>query len=152
MSGRTQEATTLQYELEVEIHAPREKVWSALVDEADAWWLPDFHMLGEGSVVTFDAKAGGHLVERRADGSELLWYTVQMVQTGESVHLAGYVFPEWGGPSSSLLSLRLEETDDGTLLRVHDAHFGHVTAEDLGSLESGWRSQFTDGLKRHVER
>jgi len=38
------------------IDAPRERVWQALVDETNAWWLPDFHMVGEGSVVTLGSQ------------------------------------------------------------------------------------------------
>ena len=66
----------LQYELEISMRAPRERVWGALTDEINAWWLPDFHVVGPESVVTLDARAGGGLVEALPDGGSLLWYTV----------------------------------------------------------------------------
>ena len=74
-----------------------------------------------------------------------------MVTPGESLHLAGQIFPQWGGPATSLLHLALEEQGESTVLRVTDAHHGHVSDANVQSLESGWKQLFTDGLKRHVE-
>ena len=49
------ETRAVVFELEIAIDAPRDHVWQALVDETNAWWLPDFHMVGEGSIVTLAA-------------------------------------------------------------------------------------------------
>ena len=56
MSGLELETRARKYELEITIDAPRETVWKSLTSEIDLWWLPDFRMVGEGSVVTFDAR------------------------------------------------------------------------------------------------
>jgi uncharacterized protein YndB with AHSA1/START domain len=138
--------------LQIHIDAPPERVWSALVDEIDAWWLPDFHMVGADSALSLDATAGGALIERRADGSSLLWYTITMVRSGESLHLVGHMAPEWGGPATSMLSLKLEADDTGTLLIVQDALTGAIKDSMGESTEQGWRQLFGDGLKAHVER
>ena len=151
MNATTLDARIVHYELEIAIEADREVVWSALTEETDAWWLPDFHMVGEGSVVRFDARAGGQLIETREDGGSLLWYTVQMCSPGESVHLAGHVFPQWGGPATTLLHLSLEQDGGKTVLRVHDAQHGQVSDENIRSLEEGWALLFTEGLKKYVE-
>jgi len=152
MSASETTATVRTYELEIAIDAPRDAVWRALTEEANDWWLPDFRMVGEGSVVTFEASAGGQLVERTKDGKSLLWWTVQMCTPLESLHLFGHIAPQWGGPNTTMLHLALEERAGGTLLRVQDALFGHTTETGARSLEDGWRLLFTDGLKRHVER
>ncbi len=151
MSALETNATVRTYELEIVIDATPEEVWRALTEETNAWWLPDFHMMGEGSVVTFDARAGGQLVERTEPGGSLLWYTVQMCTPHVSLHLVGHIAPEWGGPATTMLRLGLEERDGGTVLVVQDATFGHTSAETAKSLEDGWRQLFTDGLKRYVE-
>lgn len=151
MSGRTLEVRAVTYEIEVPIDGSREQVWNALTRETNAWWLPDFHMVGEGSVVSFDARAGGVLVEETPDGGSLLWYTVHMAMPLESLHLVGHVAPEWGGPATSLLRLRLDERDAGTVLSVTDALFGHVGDATVSSLKEGWGQLFGDGLRRHVE-
>lgn len=139
------------YELEIPIDRPRERVWQALTEEINAWWLPDFHMIGEGSVIRFDAEAGGQLIERHENGKSLLWYTVLMCDPGISVQLVGHTSPEWGGPSTSMIKFLLEDREGGTVLRFSDAVFGHVTDKTAKSLEDGWRWLMTDGLKAHLE-
>ncbi|MCB9897992.1 MAG: SRPBCC domain-containing protein [Planctomycetes bacterium] len=151
MNARELPATCRSYGLEVPIAAPRDTVWAALVDETDAWWLPDFHMVASDSVLRLDARAGGALVEHQDDGGSLLWYTVQLVRPGEALHLVGHVAPEWGGPATSMLALTLEARGDKTVLHVRDSLFGHVTDEQAESLRDGWIQLFTEGLRRHVE-
>jgi uncharacterized protein YndB with AHSA1/START domain len=151
MSARILDTRALQYELEVVIDASPEKVWRALTEDTNAWWLPDFHMVGEGSRVRLEARAGGQLIEEREDGGSLLWYTVLMCTPGKALHLAGHVGPKWGGPATTLLELELEERQGKTALRIADALVGHVADETVASLESGWRQLFTEGLKSYVE-
>lgn len=69
----------------------------------------------------------------------------------ELLSLAGYCTPDWGGPCSTLLTLKLSESDGRTCLSVSDALFGHVTDGQAESLRSGWRMLFTDGLKKVAE-
>ena len=144
-------AQILRYELEIRIKATAERVWAALTEETNAWWLADFHMVGEGSVVKFDARAGGHLIETMAGGGSLLWYTVNMCIPQRSIHLVGHMAPEWGGPATTMLELALVEGDGVTHLRVSDALFGNVSASTAKSLEDGWRQLFGDGLGAYVE-
>lgn len=151
MSAKIMEMRAAQYELEIEIDAPPERVWEALTAETNAWWLPDFHMAGEGSVVTLELEAGGALREDHPDGGSLLWYTVQSVVPGESIHLCGHTAPEWGGPATGMLRLAVEEREGGSALLVTDAMIGHVGDEQIESLRSGWIRLFSDGLKRHAE-
>ena len=141
-----------QYTLEIPIEAPRATVWQALSSEVDAWWPADFRMVGEGSVLSFDAQAGGQLVERKEGGGSLLWYTVQMCTPGESIHLVGHVAPEWGGPTTSMLKIALEEEEEGhTLVQLEDSLFGHVTEETMQSLQEGWTLLLGSGLKTYAE-
>lgn len=151
MSATSMETRALSYELEVPVAAPRDAVWIALVDETNAWWLPDFHMVGTDSVVSFDARAGGQLIESTPAGGSLLWYTVAMCTPGESLHLVGHIAPEWGGPATTMLRLSLEERDGGTVLKVTDALFGNVSEGSAAAQEEGWLALFGDGLKNHVE-
>jgi uncharacterized protein YndB with AHSA1/START domain len=139
--------------VEIAINAPRGRVWKALTDETNAWWLPEFHILGAGSVVTLDPRAGGGLIEQVEGGGSLLWYTVLMNQPDEfTMHLVGHTAPPWGGPHTSLLQLTVEATGAETcLLKVHDARFGHIDEATIKSHEEGWTWLFTDGLKRFVE-
>ncbi len=151
MSSEILPVQVLKYELQIPINAPKAVVWRALTEETNAWWLPDFHMVGEDSVVCLQARAGGHLIESTADGGSLLWYTVHMCVPEQSLHLVGFMAPEWGGPATTMLELSLEETYTGTRLVVRDALFGHVTESTAKSLEEGWGKLFGEGLKAHAE-
>ena len=81
-------------------------------------------MVGADSVVRFEPTAGGHLVEEPAGGGSLLWYTVQMATPEESLYLVGHTAPDFGGPTTSMLKLSLEENGDGCVLRVSDSLVG----------------------------
>ncbi len=151
MSYETEETSAVIYELELPIAASLDRVWDSLVDETNAWWLPDFHMVGADSVVSFDAQAGGQLIERALDGGSLLWYTVQMCMPKKSIHLVGHMAPQWGGPGISMLELALEDADDGTVLTVKDALFGRVSSSGAKTQCEGWELLFGDGLRAFAE-
>ena len=150
MAPTTHEARVVQYEFEVEIDATPARVWRALTDQLSSWWLPDFHVLGSDSIVTLEPTPGGRLYEQ--SGSQgLLWYTVLAISTNELLSLAGYCTPDWGGPCSTLLTLKLSEAEKGTRLVVSDALYGLVSDKQVESLESGWQQMFDNGLRKFVE-
>lgn len=153
IGAKTTAAACCQYEMEIAIEAPRERVWKAIFEEANMWWLPDFHVAGSDSVVSFDPQPGGSgLLESTSDGGGLLWYGVQMYLPADfQIYLVGHIAPEWGGPTTSNLRLSLVESDTGCILRVMDARHGNVDDQQVQSYESGWRQLFGDGLKKYVE-
>ena len=121
-----------------------------MTDQLSSWWLPDFHILGEDSVVTLEPRPGGRLYEQRGDDG-LLWYTVLAISPCKSLSLAGYCTAEWGGPCSTLLTIKLTEQGAITCVSVTDALYGLVSDAQVTSLRSGWKQLFGDGLKRFVE-
>ena len=147
------ESRCVQYELEISIDAPPDRVWNAIVTETNAWWLPDFHIVDSESIVEFDINPGGRgLIEHRPDGSFLQWYVVQSYMPSQfKMYLVGNVAPDWGGPSTSNLSLMLTAKSGGCVLRVVDAHHGKVNDKYIESLHSGWNQLFGDGLRQYVE-
>ena len=154
MTGtKTIAATCHKSELEIEIEAPRERVWKAIFEEANMWWLPDFQMTGPSSEVIFDPSPGGKgLLESTPDGGGLQWYAVQMYLPSEfKIYLVGHIAAEWGGPTTSNLKLAVVETDSGCVLQVSDARHGHIDEGQVASFEAGWAQLFTDGLKNYVE-
>ena len=153
IGAKKSDASCVSYELEIEILASRERVWEAIFDETNLWWLPDFHMVGSGSVVTFDPVPGGSgLVERLENGGGLLWYDVQFCLPNDfKIYLVGHVAPDWGGPSVSHLKLALNESEAGCVLSITDAQHGNVDLKNVQSLQDGWAGLFTEGLKKFVE-
>jgi uncharacterized protein YndB with AHSA1/START domain len=151
--AKKMESSVAQYELEIEIEADPDRVWHSLINEINAWWLPDFHMVGPESTVCFEPRAGGGIIEETPDGSSLLWCSVHWIRPAQRVvYLVGHVAPDWGGPSCSHLKFAVEERNGGSVVKVTDAHFGHVSEQNLASLEEGWSALFRDGLKQFVEK
>jgi uncharacterized protein YndB with AHSA1/START domain len=140
----------VQYEIRTKMAAPISRVWKAMTNQINDWWLPDFHVIAKDSVVTLDAVAGGQLVERTATSS-LLWYTVIEVTLERSLTLAGYITPQWGGPCSTLITCTLSKEGDATLVTLQDAVWGHVSDKLVSSLRSGWEQLLNEGLKKYVE-
>ena len=93
-------AACCNYEMEIAIDAPPQRVWRAIFEETESWWLPEFHVAGAGSKITFDPAPGGNgIMEHTDDGGGLQWYTVQMYLPDQlKIYLVGYIAPEMGRP------------------------------------------------------
>jgi uncharacterized protein YndB with AHSA1/START domain len=148
---KTVEANCISYELSIELDASVTRVWKALTGELSRWWLPSYHMLGEGSLICLEARAGGRLYEEAGE-RQLLWYTVLAIEPLQSISMVGYMTPQFGGPATTMLTISLKPTGNGTSLTVSDALYGKVSAGSATSLHSGWTELFSDGLKVYVEK
>ncbi|MCA9125860.1 MAG: SRPBCC domain-containing protein [Planctomycetales bacterium] len=151
--GRKLSMGGVQYELEIAIQAPIDKVWQAIINDIQLWWLGDFHMVAPDSQVELDVRPGGRgLMETAGDGSFLQWYTVQAyLPQQRKIYLVGNLAPEFGGPSTSNLSLELISDSEGCTLKITDAHHGCVDEQTIDSLEKGWKQLFDSGLRCYVE-
>ena len=145
------DSNIFKYEFEVPIKCPTEKVWAILTDNIDQWWMNDFRALGEGSVMSLSAKTGGSLLETGKNGDTLEWYRVQMCVGGQSLYLVGYLAPDWGGPTISMLKLALEADGETCLLKVSDGLLGNTSESAAKNAEDGWLQMFGDGLKAYAE-
>lgn len=146
------DAKIVKYSFEILINRSAADIWTLMTSQIDAWWMSDFRALGEGSKVTLDAVTGGQLLESTQDGSSLEWYRVQMVTPGSALYLVGYMAPDWGGPTTSMLKLAVEDREGGGALIVSDALMGNVTEGSASSAEGGWKTLFGDGLKAFAEK
>jgi len=76
------------------------------------------------------------------------WYQVQGIQAPVFLNLCGYVYPDFGGPTNSLLQIKLEAQDGKTLLKLCDGIVGHISDTTYESARSGWIALFEEGLKK----
>ena len=141
----------IQYQFEISIARTPDKVWSIMTESIDAWWMNDFRALGENSKVSLNPMTGGQLLETSPEGGSLEWYKVQMCTPGVALYLVGYMAPDWGGPTISMLKLGVEARDQGSMLIVSDALMGNVTESSAQSAASGWETLFGSGLKDYAE-
>ena len=145
------DASAARIELEVSVEAPVAKVWKAVIDEPDAWWVSGLRCVPGGSEVVLDARAGGHLIERNDSGGSLLWFTVLVVEPERSLNMAGALAPPFGGPCHTFLLIELEERGGGTVVKMTNSLHGHVDESMLPEIHGGWKHLLEDGLKRFVE-
>lgn len=145
------DAKIIKYKFEVEIARAPKDVWSLMTEKIDAWWMQDFRALGDKSTVSLSPKTGGLLLEETADGASLEWYKVQLCTPGTALYLVGYMAPDWGGPTISMLKLGVEARGQGSALVVSDALMGNVTEASANSAASGWETLFGDGFKNYAQ-
>ena len=141
----------IKYEFEVPIKRAAKDIWSVLVSRIDAWWMPDFRALGNDSVMSLRPEIGGGLTETSPDGNALEWYRVQMATRDKSLYLVGYMAPDWGGPTVSMLKLAVESRGEFGALIVSDALLGNVTESSGQSAAEGWQVMFGESFKKHAE-
>jgi len=145
-------AATAAYSFDVELRCSREHAWQVLVEKIDDWWLSDFRMLGVDSKVTLEAKLGGQLSEQNSSGAFLEWYNVQMCTPGSDLYLVGHLGEDWGGPTVSMMSLKLRDDGNRCQLKVSDALLGNVTTKSVDVAQIGWTSIFGDSYKAFAEK
>jgi len=136
--------------LEIPIKANAEKVWHSLVTEIDLWWSKDFLVTNPKAFV-LEARVGGRVFEDGGDGSGGVWFTVHTLIPNTRLRLVGHLFPEYGGPATTLLTIDLEEKGNETLLKLEDSLFGVLSEGAEADIEGGWKMLFDDGLRKHVE-
>jgi len=145
------ESKIYKYDFTVTIQKKTELVWDLLINEINQWWLGDFRALGEESVISLDISAGGALNEQTKDGASLEWYRVQSVIPRDSIYLVGYMAPDWGGPTLSMLKLAVKSEGEYCVLSVSDTLMGNVSDSKAENAQSGWKLMFEDGFKTFAE-
>jgi DNA-binding transcriptional ArsR family regulator/uncharacterized protein YndB with AHSA1/START domain len=150
-ASRVEECGIARVALDVSIGAPPERVWKALVEETSAWWPRDFYAIPESRRFVIEPRVGGRMYEESASGAGCLWATVIVLEPGRILELQGYLTPAFGGPAVTIYRLELVPDGRNTLFKVSDSVFGAVSGRTAASLESGWRSLFDGGLRRHAE-
>ena len=102
------------------------------------WWRADFHAY-EDSVIQLEPHAGGRLYERSSSGAEGIWYTVIAIVPQQTLDLAGHLMPQFGGPATTLLRIKLEEEQGMTIVKISDSIFGRLGESVLNNVKEGWR-------------
>jgi uncharacterized protein YndB with AHSA1/START domain len=134
--------------MELPIHAPKAKVWKALVEDTSFWWPRNFYTNTAAKSFHIEPRLGGRMYEDWGHGQGLIWYNVFGVDAPNSIHLQGHLVPPYG-PAQSLLVLRLSETNGMTTLSLSDSTIGN--ASDCDKL-AGWKELFETAFKPFVEK
>lgn len=132
------------FELVYTIDLPAETVWQKYFDEIDQWWTADFHTSPRTKQFKIEAYLGGKLYEDFGNGEGLVWGEVIGVDKPKSLQIRGMLSGEFGGPALSYEKYSFEEENGQTTLRFKTEFVGGVEEKTLKSLDSGWKTIFTD--------
>lgn len=143
-------AIVMRLAYEVEIEAPRERVWDAYMHELPKWWTKEFFCFEGTEEMKFEPFVGGRLYEEGPSGS-ILWATCYTILPGRALDMIGFMTPAFGGPCFTMWHVEFEESEGKTTLKLSDSLVGKVgegTAENMGQ---GWSFLFGDLFKNYVE-
>lgn len=140
---------------EIQIRAPRSRVWRALTDaeEFGAWF---------GAVLEGDIRAGATTKGRiTSKGYEHLQLALEIDRLQPESYFSYRWHPyaidpnvDYSSEPTTLIEMFLEERDGGTHLRVVESGFdripAHRRAEALKMNTGGWAAQM-ENIKRHAE-
>ena len=137
--------------VEIEVAAPRERVWQAFVGETAAWWHPGFNTRPEGVTFTIEPVLGGRMFEDWGSGDGQVWGIVNGLEGGRFLQIVGDTDKAWGGPHRAIMSWHFEDSGEGTQVRLEHSMFGTVSDETRASMTEGWQFLIGEAFKPFVE-
>jgi uncharacterized protein YndB with AHSA1/START domain len=139
------EDLTLDVEQHIEINAPPEKVFPAML-----------HMLGKGSArpdgqslqLDLEPKVGGRWYRDRGNGIGHLWGFVQVIKPPELLELSGPMFMSY--PALNHLEAKVEKTAGGSKVTYRHRAIGMIDPEHRKGVSTGW-TYMLEQLKKACE-
>ena len=155
----TTQATDTAVRTEVVVDAPIERAFSVFTEGIGSWWRPDHHILeGELAEMVFEARVGGHVFDRGADGSECRWARVLAYEPPKRVVISWDINTQWQLETDHELTIEVEvrfvpEGADRTRVTLEhrnlDRHGeGWEGMRDAVGSPEGW----SEGLRGFAER
>jgi len=132
--NRTVEDLTLEVRQEIQVKAPLEKTFAALLEQ-----LGPGNENGEGQPMPMRLEpwAGGRWYRDLGDGNGHLWAHVQSIKKPTLLEFCGPLFMSY--PVSSNVQYRLKEKDGGTLIEFRHTALGLITDEHRAGVVNGWK-------------
>ena len=135
---------------EVEIDAPPERVFEALVDEVGAWWDAAHSYTGDAANLSFDDFCGGLCEELDGQTGWVRHMSIEFIRDGKTLVLSGGLGPLQRLGVAGSMSFDFEATETGTMLRYRYVVSGRRVgswAEPVDRVQGGQLQR----LKRYVE-
>ena len=141
----TLEDLTLDSEQNIEIEAPPEKVFEALLRRfgRDST-QPD----GAPMPMVLEPKAGGRWYRDRGSGIEHLWGFVQVIKPPTLLELSGPLFMSY--PANNHIEIKVAETTEGSKVTLRHRAIGMIDPNHRKGLGSGWDHSLKE-LKKDCE-
>lgn len=101
---------------EATVAASPERLWSALVDDVDAWWHPDHTWSGDSGNLSIVARPGGCFCEKLPGGGGVEHLRVVYVAPREKLRLEGALGPLQASGLAGSMTFEIGPTEGGTAL------------------------------------
>ncbi len=141
---------TINIRMEIPIKATIQDTWDCLINDVGLWWNKGFYTSQKTKNFIIEPVVGGRMFEDYGNNEGLLWANVIVLDSPTVIEFKGHLTPEFGGPAISFLKLKLEETDNGTLLILTDSIMGNVSEKSQTDLAAGWKVLFEEGFKQYT--
>ena len=142
-------AATFHIEQEVEIRAPRARVFDALTRDVGQWWA--FRATHGESTLVLEPRVGGRFYEDLGDGQGALWGTVTYIKRPEALRLTGQL-GMLKDPVIGVYGYELIEAPGGTtLVKLTHRVAGAPAPQAAESYRGGWGKLLGRFLKAYVE-
>jgi len=128
----------------IQVSAPPDAVYDALVDDVHEWWDSDHTYTGDSANMSIEAEAGGYLCERLPSGGSVQHMEVVFAKPGASLRMRGGLGPLQAMGVFGAMTFDLEASGDGTEITLTYVVGGYAPGEGgLGAL-----AEAVDGVVR----
>lgn len=134
---------------EIMIHAPRPRVFNALINQTGAWWVEPYRLAKGTHTIVLEPRVGGRLYEDWGGGQGGLWGIVTSIKKDEWVELTGAI--GMSDIAHGWVRIELTDSSGGTHVRLYHRAFGQLTPKTESNYAGGW--EFLLGkLRDHAEK
>ena len=131
----------------IDIQAPPERVFRALVEDVADWWGAPYAIIDDPETISIEARLGGLVRENRGD-HEALWGVVSEFEPGAVLAWTGSM--GLGSGAHGTVTYTLTPGGSGTSLTVHHVSFGLFSSGMAEGYGYGW-DDLNHRLKTLVE-
>jgi uncharacterized protein YndB with AHSA1/START domain/DNA-binding transcriptional ArsR family regulator len=120
---------------ETDLSASPDMVFNALTRDVQNWWI--MRQTNPGSSLTLEPRVGASLVERAADGHEVIWGTLEEVRQPDRLYFSGR-FAVRGAVAGRVHFDLQDLTGGGCRLILSHQAIGNISEDTRASFNAGW--------------
>jgi uncharacterized protein YndB with AHSA1/START domain len=139
------EDLTLDVEQQIDIKAPPEKVFPAMLER---FGKRNTNMNGEPLNLNIEARPGGRWFRDRGNGVGHLWGFVQVIKPPELLELSGPMFMSY--PAHNHVEVKVEKTATGSRVTLRHRALGMIDPQHRQGVGQGWGHILAE-LKKDAE-
>lgn len=139
------EDLTLDVEQQIDIKAPPEKVFPAMLER---FGKRNTNMNGEPLNLNIEAKPGGRWFRDRGNGVGHLWGFVQVIKPPQLLELSGPMFMSY--PAHNHVEVKVEKTATGSRVTLRHRALGMIDPQHRQGVGQGWGHILAE-LKKDAE-